>query len=83
MMVTEYPEYKRQIWQCLNAKVTKKGRGIICSKGHQLNKGHKTIHISEAEMGKPMELTVCQTCESYIEMGAPLLDYERGWENLP
>ena len=82
-MMTDYPEYKKSLWMCLNAKVSKKGKGIFCKVGHSLRKGQKTIHILEAQSGKPLELKVCQTCESYTEMGAPLLDYERGWENSP
>ena len=75
-------EPKRSLYQCFNAKV--QGETISCSRGHFLTKASVTGSISTKRLqrGEPLELTVCQACEAYDEMGPPIPAGERGWLNI-
>jgi hypothetical protein len=67
---------KRSLYQCFNARVS--GEKIYCAKGHLLgDKG--VLHIRALVRGKPLELSVCQTCSDYDEMGPPVAKEDRGW----
>jgi len=69
---------KRSLYQCFNAKVN--GHMIYCSKGYKLRRsddGH--IGIKRLIRGAPLELSVCQSCADYDEMGPPVPKEERGW----
>jgi hypothetical protein len=69
---------KRSLYQCSNAKV--KGDKIYCKAGKVLvgiTKGD--VNIKRLIRGEPLELTVCQKCDDYDELGAPITPEERGW----
>jgi len=69
---------KRSLYQCFNAKV--KGNMIYCSKGYKLGKADsRHIGIQRLILGAPLELSVCQSCADYDEMGLPVPKEERGW----
>lgn len=72
---------KRSLYQCLNAKVL--GDKIYCSKGHKLGgvKGGR-LDVLRLIRGEPLELSICQDCPDYDEMGPPVPKEERGWANL-
>jgi len=68
---------KRSLYQCFNAKVG--GMRIYCSKGRQL--GIKTVDMdayTAFRKGLPLEITTCQQCPDYDEMGPPIPREERG-----
>ena len=74
---------KRSLYQCLEAKV--KEDRILCAKGHPFPasaKGGETIPVLKLVRGDPLELTVCQACRDYKEMGPPIPWQERGWAHL-
>ena len=70
----------RSLYQCFNTKVL--GDRIRCAKGHALSKtrGDGTIGVVQLARGEPLELTVCQMCPDYDEMGPPIPAHQRGWE---
>ena len=70
---------KRSLYQCFNAKVHEDC--IYCAKGHKLwhSSSNGTISIHRLGRGQPLELTVCQSCPDYDEMGEPVPANERGW----
>ena len=69
---------KRSLYQCFHAKV--KEDRIRCAKGHSLSKtSGGTIPVVRLVRGDPLELTVCQGCKNYKEMGPPIPWQERGW----
>jgi len=76
---------KRSLYMCGNAKVM--GSDISCAKGHRLNYLGRpsdsseglTISINRLKRGQPLELTICQACEDYDELGPPVPQHERGW----
>ncbi len=65
---------KRQLYQCLNAKV--KTDTILCSKGHDLG---RVKTLNDIKIGKPLELTVCEDCWDFDYMGPPVTKKYRGW----
>ena len=67
---------KKSLYQCANAHVTTDGQGVCCTKGHPFGKGVNTLRVAR---GDPLELSVCQGCLDYDEMGPPILKSERGW----
>jgi len=72
---------KRSLYQCFNARV--KGNRIYCSKGHRLGKakdGH--LPLVKLARGTPLEISTCQACTDYDEMGPPVPREEQGW-NCP
>jgi len=72
---------RRQLWQCLNAKVN---RGVIyCAKGVRLTSLSPSVSLELARKGDPLVLTKCQGCLYYDEMGKPLTPSERGWHCIP
>ena len=71
---------KRSLYQCLEAKV--KEDRILCARGHPFSasaKGGKTIPVLKLMRGDPLELTICQDCRDYKEIGPPIPPEERGW----
>jgi len=70
---------KRSLYQCFHARV--RGDEICCAKGHELVPGMR-MSIQRLIRGTPLELTCCQKCEDYDEMGPPIPKNERGWANL-
>jgi len=75
---------KRSLYQCAHAKVTTDGKRISCDKGHLFPRpgpaaAPKTLDIRSLIKGKPMELTICQSCRDYDEMGPPVPPGERGY----
>jgi len=72
---------KRSLYCCLHAKV--KEDRIVCAKGHPLSRmSGGTIPVLRLMRGDPWELTVCQGCKNYKEMGPPIPWQERGWANV-
>lgn len=72
---------KRSLYQCLEAKV--KEDRILCAKGHPLSRmSVGTIPVVRLVRGAPLELTVCQDCRDYKDMGPPVPPEERGWANV-
>uniref|UniRef100_A0A6M3J4I8 Uncharacterized protein n=1 Tax=viral metagenome TaxID=1070528 RepID=A0A6M3J4I8_9ZZZZ len=73
---------KRSLYQCFNCKVIDK---IYCSMGHRLVKYSSDGTINKALLirGDPLELSVCQGCPDYDEMGPPVKKEDRGWMDLP
>lgn len=71
---------KRNLYQCLNAKVL--GDKIYCAKGHALFP-HSDLplveNIKRLIRGAPLELSSCQDCPDYLEMGPSIPKGERGW----
>jgi len=65
---------KRSLYQCFNAKVL--GDEIYC------DKGHLSENILRLARGTPLELSICQTCSDYDEMGPPIPKDERGWLSI-
>jgi len=65
---------KRSLYQCSCAKV--RGRKIVCSAGHELSLHASLLALAR---GAPLELSCCQNCEDYDEMGPPVPAAERGW----
>jgi protein-arginine kinase activator protein McsA len=76
------PKVKRSLYQCLNAKVMEDR--IHCSKGHALSvmSSDGTVATTKLMRGEPLELTVCQNCPDYDEMGPPVPKNERGWVGM-
>lgn len=71
---------KRSLYQCLQVKV--KNDRIVCAKGHPLSRmGGGTIPVVRLARGEPLELSVCQGCKNYKEIGPPIPKEERGWVN--
>ena len=70
---------KRSLYQCGNAKV--KDKEIYCSAGAKLSSVSKTgnIGIGQLARGKPLEISVCQDCNSYDKTGPPVQVKDRGW----
>ena len=71
---------KRSLYCCLQAKV--KEDRIYCAKGHPFSasaKGRETIPVLKLVQGDPLELTVCQKCPDYFELGPPVEKADRGW----
>jgi len=69
---------RRQVWQCLNAKVV--NEKIRCAAGHSLSaKPDGELEVRLARRGEPLELSLCQACPDYNEMGPALKTDERGW----
>lgn len=69
----------RQLYQCLHAKV--KGDKIACAKGHPLSllSEDGSIGLIRVWRHQPLEMTICQKCLDYDEMGPPLRREDRGW----
>ena len=69
----------RSLYQCANAKVREGNETtlgeIYCAKGHQFS-GNYYRTLSR---GNPLELTTCQKCSDYDEMGEPVKAEDRGW----
>ena len=65
---------KRSLYQCYNARV--RGEQIYCSKGHKFP---SVASYQSLIRGAPLELSCCQNCEDYDEMGPPVPAGERGW----
>lgn len=69
---------KRSLYQCSNARI--KGDKIYCKAGKVLVSVAKgNVSIKRLARGTPLELTVCQSCTDYDEMGPPVPPEERGW----
>ena len=53
---------------------------IFCAKGVKFKLGihDGTLNIERLERGMPLEMTECQTCKFYDEMGDPLVKMDRG-----
>ena len=69
---------KRSLYQCEYAKV--EDSRIACDKGIELAPwGDGSIDIKRLARGTPLELTACQTCEDYLELGPPVSKADRGW----
>ena len=69
---------KRNLYQCSHAKVL--GDRIHCTIGRPLSTTKdKTIPVLRLIRGEPLELTICQKCLNYEELGPPILKDERGW----
>lgn len=70
---------KRSLYQCGNAKI--KDGEIYCSKGRRLSSSSVSgnIKLSRLAQGDPLEVSVCQGCTLYEEMGPKLRPAERGW----
>ena len=78
---TGKPSKNRSLYQCLNAKV--RGEKIVCSAGHELSYGRGSApSLLTLARGAPLELSCCQNCEDYDEMGPPVPAGERGWAKL-
>ena len=73
----------RSLYQCLNAKVCG-GEYISCSKGHSLfpSSSAGSVSIRWLALGKPLEMTVCNNCPDYDEMGPPVEEKDRGWRKI-
>lgn len=70
---------KRSLYCCLEAKV--KGDKILCAKEHPLSRfSGGTIGVCRLQRGEPLELTVCQSCKDYLELGPPVEKDDRGWK---
>ena len=69
---------KRSLYQCFNAKVL--NTEIHCSKGHRLGGKWRSGNIHIYRLGQPLELSCCQNCQDYDEMGEPVEKGDRGWE---
>ena len=67
----------RSLYQCYNAKVNTDR--IYCPYGKLGTANDGTLHIFELRRGAPLEITFCQTCENYDEMGESVQKSERGW----
>ena len=78
------PKVKRSLYQCLNAKVMEDR--IYCAKGHRLNANPTqkadTLSILRLQRGEPLEMSICQGCSDYDEMGQPVQKNERGWAGM-
>ena len=79
-------KHKKSLHQCSNARVNREKREweahIYCVKGHLFAKGQGgVISIIRLERGDPLELSVCQYCRDYEEMGPPIPKEERGWRD--
>ena len=73
---------KRSLYQCSNARV--KGDTIYCKACKVLAgiaKGN--VNIKRLIRGCTLELTICQGCTDYDEMGPPVPPEERGWVKTP
>ena len=70
---------KRSLYMCSNAKV----KGVIkCREGHPLSRFKDgNLPIINLARGEPLELTICQDCLDYDEMGEPVEKEDRGWIN--
>ena len=68
---------KRSLYMCSHAKV--KGEELYCSKRHEFPLSASTLSLFR---GAPLELSCCQNCEDYDEMGPPVPAGERGWAKL-
>ena len=71
---------KRSLYECFNAKVL--GDRIYCAKGHIFSKSGE-VNINRLARGTPLEMSVCQGCPDFDEMGPPVLPEDRGWFNKP
>jgi len=72
---------KRSLYQCSNARV--KGKEIYCKMGRDLSAVSISgnIGIGQLISGNPMEITICQDCLYYDEMGPPIPRNEMGRRN--
>ena len=61
----------RSLYQCLNAKVN--DESIQCPVG-KIDK-----NVRELARGAPLEMSGCQACLEYDDMGPPVKKSERGW----
>ena len=68
---------KRSLYMCFHAKV--KDDKLCCSKGHEFNLRASILALAR---GAPLELSCCQNCEDYDEMGPPVPAGERGWAKI-
>ena len=76
---------KRSLYQCFNARFPIKGDRIYCDKGHSLlriSRKDGTISVVRLARGEPLELTVCQLCRDFDELGPPVPREERGWTSI-
>ena len=67
---------KRSLYQCFNAKV--QGVRIVCSNGYKLGISSNDINALALQRGSPLEISTCQHCPDYNEMGPPIPRGERG-----
>lgn len=65
---------KRSLYQCYNARCW--NENIRCAKGHSLPRMASYYSLM---LGKPLELSVCQACPDYDEMGPPVAPEDQGW----
>ena len=66
------------LYQCLRAKVHLDR--IVCGKGHPLSRTKDgTISLLCLRRGEPLEITVCQDCPDYDEIGSSVGKEDRGW----
>lgn len=78
-LIREVIMKKRSLYQCSHAKVL--GDTIRCDMGHPLGrKAPGTINIVRLKRGDVLELSICQACSDYDEMGPPIPKEERGWK---
>ena len=72
---------KRSLYQCFHAKVG--GKFIYCEKEHPIHNAgiikDNMLPIQHLQKGNPLEFSICQNCEDYLELGLPLPKSERGW----
>jgi len=76
---------KRSLYQCSHARFPIKGDRIYCDKGHSLSRISRkdgTISVVRLARGEPLELTVCQLCRDFDELGPPVPREERGWTTI-
>ena len=69
---------KHSLYMCSHARVD---GTIYCEQGHSLNllTDEGTIDIERLARGSPLDLSICQSCPDYSELGPPIPQSERGW----
>jgi len=70
---------KRSLYQCSNARV--RGPKLVCEKEHKFPIVASSILV--LARGAPLELSCCQECPDYDEMGPPVAKEDRGWGKGP
>ena len=68
----------RSLYQCSHA-IVEQGDRIRCAKGCTLGMHNDgSMSAMPLHRGQPLELTICQTCDYYDEMGPPVEAKDRG-----
>jgi hypothetical protein len=72
---------KITLYECGWAKV--KGQRIYCSRGIALSQqGDGSLDLQYLAEGYSLILVVCQGCSEFKRIGPPIVEKERGWQNL-